>query len=124
MSGDGVRPRLSFGSWAFAFGPFARDPWSIARICDYVANAGYDGIELNGFRPHPHDRDFNSEGTCRVLRDLVAGYGLSVSAYAPEAAWVVRRLLRLELHECDQGGWSYARPGQAASPPLAAPVPT
>ena len=80
----GVLPRVSFGSWAFAFGPFEREPWSIARICEYLEAKGYDGIEVNGFRPHPHDLDFNSEDTCRVLRDLVAGHGLGVSAYAPD----------------------------------------
>lgn len=80
----GALPRLSFGSWAFAFGPFEKDPWGIARICEYLAATGYDGIEVNGFRPHPHDLDFDSEGTCRVLRDLVVGHGLGVSAYAPD----------------------------------------
>ena len=37
-----------------------------------------------------------------------------------EAAWVARRLLRLELHELSQGGWSHVRTEQAAFPPLAA----
>lgn len=81
---DTARPRLSFGSWAFAFGPYEKDPWSIARICRYLADAGYDGIEINGFRPHPHDVDFRSEHASTVLRDLVSGYGLGISAYAPD----------------------------------------
>ena len=77
-------PKLSFGSWAFAFGPYEQDPWSISKICQYLARSGYDGIEINGFRPHPHDLDFDSTGACRVLSDLIAEYGLSVSAYAPD----------------------------------------
>jgi hypothetical protein len=32
-----------------------------------------------------------------------------------EAAWVARRLLRLELHERGPGGWSYVRPGSAGN---------
>jgi len=24
------------------------------------AEAGYDGVEINGFRPHPHPDDYNS----------------------------------------------------------------
>ena len=33
-------PRLSFGTWAFAFGPFEPDPWPFDRIARWVADAG------------------------------------------------------------------------------------
>ncbi len=77
-------PKIAFGSWAFAFGPFASDPWSFQRVCQYVANAGYDGIEINGFRPHPHQDDFNSDVKTRKLRDQIHSFGLGISGYAPD----------------------------------------
>jgi sugar phosphate isomerase/epimerase len=78
------RPGISFGSWAFAFGPFEPDPWPIERIANYLAEAGYDAIEINGFRPHPHDQDFDTPEKCAPLRDLLGDLGLGVSAYAPD----------------------------------------
>lgn len=77
-------PALSFGSWAFAFGPFSDAPWSFQRVCRWVADAGYDGIEINGFRPHPHDADLSTEAAVRPLRDLLGELGLGVSGYAPD----------------------------------------
>ena len=45
------RPKLSLGSWAFTFGPFSNDPWPFSRVLEFIAEAGYDGVEINGFRP-------------------------------------------------------------------------
>ncbi|GAA2097096.1 hypothetical protein GCM10009841_09220 [Microlunatus panaciterrae] len=85
--GDETRsslPRIAFGSWAFAFGPFEADPWSFERTCRYVAEAGFDGIEINGFRPHPHDEDHATDVDCEPVRDLLQQLGLGISAYAPD----------------------------------------
>lgn len=78
------RPGLSFGAWAFAFGPFEPDPWPFERVARYLADAGYDAIEINGFRPHPHDEDFDTSEKCAPLRDLLGDLGLAVSGYAPD----------------------------------------
>jgi sugar phosphate isomerase/epimerase len=77
-------PRVAFGSWAFAFGPFAADPWSFDRLCRYAAAVGYDGVEINGFRPHPHDEDFDSDARCAQLSARIADLGLGISGYAPD----------------------------------------
>jgi sugar phosphate isomerase/epimerase len=77
-------PQLAFGSWAFAFGPFESDPWEFGRLCRYAAEAGYDGVEINGFRPHPHDQDFADDASCARLSDQIAALGLGISAYAPD----------------------------------------
>lgn len=84
-AGDVERqPKIAFGSWAFAFGPFSTDPWSFQRVCQYVADAGYDGIEINGFRPHPHQDDFNSDVKTRKLRAQIDSFGLGISGFAPD----------------------------------------
>lgn len=77
-------PRLAFGAWAFAFGPFASHPWSFERVARWVADAGYDAIEVNGFRPHPHEEDFPTEASCAPLLDLLGELGLAISGYAPD----------------------------------------
>ena len=76
--------RVSIGSWAFAFGPYAANPWSFERVCEYAATTGYDGVEINGFHPHPHPDDFLGGKGLRELRALVSAYGLGVSGYAPD----------------------------------------
>jgi sugar phosphate isomerase/epimerase len=81
---DRGAPKLAFGSWAFSFGPFADAPWSFERLCRYAAEAGYDGVEINGFRPHPHHADYDSDATCAELRALIADAGLQPAGYAPD----------------------------------------
>jgi sugar phosphate isomerase/epimerase len=76
--------RVSIGSWAFAFGPYERDPWSFERVCEFAASAGYDGVEINGFRPHPHFDDFPAGAGTTELGEQIQGHGLGISGYAPD----------------------------------------
>lgn len=78
------RPKFSLGSWAFSFGPFEDAPWSFDRFVDYAADSGYDGIEINGFRPHPHPQDFDTTARRTELRGRIESAGLGVSGYAPD----------------------------------------
>jgi sugar phosphate isomerase/epimerase len=77
-------PKISLGSWAFSFGPFESDPWSFSQVSEYASEAGYDGIEINGFRPHPHPDDYDSEEKCRELKKYLSDIDLGISAYAPD----------------------------------------
>jgi sugar phosphate isomerase/epimerase len=77
-------PKFSLGSWAFSFGPFALAPWSFDRFLQYAADAGYDGVEINGFRPHPHPDDYDTPAKCRKLRQVLDDWGLGISGYAPQ----------------------------------------
>jgi len=77
-------PKISLGSWAFSFGPFESDPWSFSQVSEYASKAGYDGIEINGFRPHPHPDDYDSDEKCMELKNYLNGLNLGISAYAPD----------------------------------------
>jgi sugar phosphate isomerase/epimerase len=76
-------PQVSIGSWAFAFGPYEADPWPFERVCHFAARAGYDGVEINGFRPHPHYDDFLGGKGTTELKAQITELGLGISAYAP-----------------------------------------
>ncbi len=78
------RPKFSLGSWAFSFGPFESNPWSFEAFLNYCAEAGYDGIEINGFRPHPHPEDYNTTEKRQTLKKEIADKGLGISGYAPD----------------------------------------
>jgi sugar phosphate isomerase/epimerase len=77
------RPKLSLGSWAFTFGPFSNDPWPFSRVLEFIAEAGYDGVEINGFRPHPHPDDYDTAAKCTELVNEIERYSLGISGYAP-----------------------------------------
>jgi sugar phosphate isomerase/epimerase len=78
-----AKPGISLGSWAFSFGPFEDAPWSFDDFCDYAADAGYDGVEINGFRPHPYDADHDAAGARRIGKSI-RDRGLGISGYAPD----------------------------------------
>jgi len=84
MADDGKTPLLSLGSWAFSFGPFTDHPWDFERVCRFAAVAGYDGVEINGFRPHPHHRDYAESDRLVELRALLHETGVAAPAYAPD----------------------------------------
>ena len=76
--------RISLGSWAFSFGPFEDHPWSFSKLIRYAANAGYDGVEINGFHPHPHPDVYNTADKCVQLKREITDLGLGISGYAPD----------------------------------------
>ena len=79
-----IRPKFSIGSWAFSFGPFEKNPWPFDDFLKYAAEVGYDGIEINGFHPHPHPDVYNTDRKCKELQKKIDGYGLGISGYAPD----------------------------------------
>ncbi|MDG2397634.1 MAG: sugar phosphate isomerase/epimerase [Flavobacteriaceae bacterium] len=78
------RPKFSIGSWAFSFGPFEKKPWTFQEFIAYASESGYDGIEINGFHPHPHPDIYNTRRKCLELKKEIEGYGLGISGYAPD----------------------------------------
>src|SRR5665213_3392412 len=44
--------KISLGSWAFSFGPWASNPVPLDAIVKRLSEAGCDGIEVCGFPPH------------------------------------------------------------------------
>jgi sugar phosphate isomerase/epimerase len=119
-------PKLALGSWAFTFGPFAADPWPFAQVLDFVAEAGYDGLEINGFRPHPHPGDYDTPAKCQALVRDIEARGLGISGYAPSFVEVppaeaetraYLNVLRQSLDFCSRCGISRLRV-DTVSPPV------
>jgi sugar phosphate isomerase/epimerase len=77
-------PKISLGSWAFSFGPFEDHPWPFSEFIQYAAEAGYDGVEINGFHPHPHPDVYDTAEKCAVLKQEINDFGLGISGYAPD----------------------------------------
>jgi sugar phosphate isomerase/epimerase len=79
-----MNPKLSIGSWAFAFGPFANHPWPFSKILKYASEAGYDGVEINGFLPHPVPETYDTKEKRKELLKEIQSHGLGISGYAPD----------------------------------------
>ena len=92
------RPKFSLGSWAFSFGPFESKPWSFEAFLKYCSEVGYDGIEINGFRPHPHPDVYDTDEKCKELQKEIEGYGLGISGYAPDFRHVPAAEVEKSLH--------------------------
>jgi len=75
--------KISLGSWAFAFGPYANDPIPFDRSVKRLAEAGYDGVEICGFPPHV-TLDRYPPGTRHEIVNLLRDNGLEVSGYAAD----------------------------------------
>lgn len=80
--------KISLGSWAFSFGPYAGDPVPFDKVVKRLAQTGYDGVELCGFPPHVALDDYPTRNSRRELKQLIAGSGLGVSGYSADFSWV------------------------------------
>lgn len=76
--------KISLGSWAFSFGPYADDPVPLNRTVQRLAEAGFDGIELCGFPPHATLDAYPTTASRRELAQFIAGHGLGISGYSAD----------------------------------------
>ncbi len=82
--------KISLGSWAFSFGPYADHPIAFEPVARRLAEAGYDGIEICGFPPHITLERYAGASDraelARFLRDLnlgISGYAADLTAANP-----------------------------------------
>lgn len=76
--------KVSFGSWAFTFGPYATHPVPFAEVARQLADAGYDGIEPSGFPPHITLEQYGTPEARQQLRQMLTDLGLGVSGYSAD----------------------------------------
>jgi sugar phosphate isomerase/epimerase len=76
--------KVSLGSWAFSFGPFADNPIPFEKIVERLSEAGYDGIEICGFPPHVTLAEYPDHESRRRLVRLLEDHKLGVSGYAAD----------------------------------------
>lgn len=80
--------KLSVGSWAFAFGPYAESPVALEPIAARLSEAEFDGIELSGFPPHATLEQYPNAASRAHLLRVLRDYGLDVSGYAADFSTV------------------------------------
>jgi len=76
--------KVSLGSWAFSFGPFADHPIPFEKTVKRLSEAGYDGIEICGFPPHITLDQYPDKESRRRLVGFLRDNGLGISGYAAD----------------------------------------
>src|SRR2546430_4797916 len=76
--------KISLGSWAFSFGPFAGNPIPFEKTVERLSSAGYDGIEICGFPPHVTLDKYPTVVSRNQLVRFLADHKLGVSGYAAD----------------------------------------
>jgi sugar phosphate isomerase/epimerase len=74
--------KISLGSWAFAFGPYASDPVPFDRTAKRLADAGYDAIEICGIQQHVTLEAYPTTESRQPVRAMLDELGLARSGYA------------------------------------------
>lgn len=75
--------RISIGSWAYTIGPYADHPVDFDTVCRKLADFGFDGVELGGFKPHPNPDDVKTRSERQDIAAKVREhYGLEFSGLA------------------------------------------
>jgi len=76
--------KISLGSWAFSFGPYAGKPVPFETIAEWLSKAGYDGIEVCGFPPHVTLLSHPTAASRKELVKRLSDLKLEVSGYAAD----------------------------------------
>jgi len=77
-----VIKKLSIGTWAYAFGPYEKDPVPFDTVVKRVGELKFDGIEVGAFRPHVHPDDYASKADRDGLVKLIKDNELEISGVA------------------------------------------
>ena len=118
--------KVSLGSWAFSFGPFADNPIPFEKTVKRLSEAGYDGIEICGFPPHvTHDQYATKESRKKLVRFLednrlgVSGYAADFTSVNPVVAGNKQKyldLFRRNVEMCVDIGSPTIRVDSVAAP--------
>ena len=80
--------KISLGSWAFSFGPYAADPVSFEDTVKHLSAAGYDGVDICGFPPHISLEAYPSAASRREVVRLLQDNNLGGSGYSADCSEV------------------------------------
>jgi len=76
--------KISLGTWAFSFGPYADHPVPWEKTIARAAECGYDGVEICGFPPHITPEAYPTAAARRSVRRQLEDLGLGISGYAAD----------------------------------------
>jgi len=76
--------KLSIGSWAYAFGPYEKNPIPFDVVVKRLGELRFDGVEIGGFKPHLHPDDYPMKAERDAIKAMIKVNGLGVSGLAAD----------------------------------------
>ncbi|MDR3211819.1 MAG: sugar phosphate isomerase/epimerase [Planctomycetota bacterium] len=76
--------KISIGSWAYAVGPYAKNPVPLNQVVSELAKLGFDGVSMGGFKPHAHPDLYPGASGPRRIKDLLFANRLEVVEFSPD----------------------------------------
>jgi sugar phosphate isomerase/epimerase len=67
------------GAWTFIFPPYEDKPEDFVSVLDHAKRAGYEGIEVGWFAPHPDIADLKTRAQRERYRELFRERGLGIA---------------------------------------------
>ena len=74
--------KVSVGTWAYIFGPYASHPVSFDTCLEKIKALGFDGLELGAWPPHPTPQEYDTPEKRAALKKKIADAGLGISGLA------------------------------------------
>ena len=67
------------GAWTFVFPPYEDKPEQFESVLDHARDAGYEGVEVGWFAPHPTVKELDTPEKRTRYRDLFESRGLGLA---------------------------------------------
>ena len=83
-----VKTKIAIGTWAYIRGGHAAKPIPLQTVLKHVQTHGFDGVELAGFAPHLHPREFPTAASRREVKRWLDDAGLQAPSLAADFAEV------------------------------------
>jgi len=71
--------RIAMGAWTFIFPPYDEKPEGFVSVLDHAKKAGYEGIEVGWFAPHPGVSDLATKEERKRYASLFTERGLGIA---------------------------------------------
>ena len=78
--------KISFGTWAFAFGPYASNPVPFTKVVERLGELGYDAVEICGRSPHVSVESCANPEVRDQVKKAISDAGLEISAFTADMA--------------------------------------
>ncbi len=88
------RYKLAVGSWAFLNPPYDINPWTLEKVCEYLSELKYEGVELYDF-PHASPEVYRTKQERADLLSMIKSYDLEIANFC----YIPRRVIPYSPYE-------------------------
>ena len=76
--------RISIGTWAYTYGPYAASPVPFQEVIPKLAELKFDGFELAGYGDHPNPDKWDTKELRQEVREFWESHGMGCSGFAAD----------------------------------------